>query len=71
MNLVYTNHGLERLKERGISKRDIAEALRKGRKSDSENDLRKSVYRTARGTLTVIYNIKNAEEALIVTAYRE
>jgi hypothetical protein len=54
MKLDYTDYGLERLRERGISKREAEEAFRKGRKEDAGAGLRKSIYKNQKGRLIVI-----------------
>jgi hypothetical protein len=71
MKIDYTNHSLERLKEREISKKEAEEAFRKGKKEGVADGLRKSTHKNKRGTLIVIYNIKNPKEFEIITAYWE
>ena len=71
MKIDYTDHGLERLKERWISKREAEEAFRRGTKEDAAGGLRKSTHKNKRGTLIVIYNIKTPKEFEIITAYWE
>ena len=69
MKVRYTDHALERLKQIGISKKEVEEALTRGKKENAEDDLRKSTYKSKKGTLIVIYNIENTEEVGIITAY--
>ena len=71
LKISYTDHGLERIKSRRISKSEVDRALRDGAKDNASGDLRKSIYRNTHGTLIVLYRIKNAEEVIIVTAYRQ
>ncbi len=71
MKIDFTGHGLERLKERGISKKEAQEAFERGKKEDAEGGLRKSTHRNSKGTLVVIYNIKSSKEVGIITAYRD
>ncbi|MGC9598938.1 MAG: DUF4258 domain-containing protein [Minisyncoccia bacterium] len=65
----YTHHALARLKERKITKKDVATALRHGTQEDTSGGLRKATHRNQRGTLTVIYNIKSAKRIGVITAY--
>ena len=69
MKIRYTNHGLDRIRGRKISKREIAEAMRSGRKSDAYDGLRKAIYANPKGTLIVIYSAKGQTEVEIITAY--
>ncbi len=71
MNTDYTHHSLERLKERGISKREVEEAFRNGKKEDAEAGLRKSTYKNNKRTLIVIYRIRSSKEIGVITAYWE
>ncbi len=69
MKIRYTDHSIERFKERGISKSQVEEAVEKGRKEEVEGELRKSVHKNRKGMLAVIYFIQSSEEVAIVTAY--
>lgn len=71
MRISYTDHALDRLKERGIFKKEVEEAFTNGKKESAEDGLRKSTYRNKKGILVVVYHIKSAEEVGIITAYRE
>ena len=71
MRIRYTDHALERFKERGISKKEAEEAFRNGKKENAEGGLRKSTYRSKKGILAVIYNTKNPGDIEIITAYWE
>lgn len=71
MRVKYTQHGLERLRERGISKKNVEEAIRTGRKSDAEDNLRKATHRNKKGTLIVIYDVNSPNEIKVITAYLE
>lgn len=68
--IIYTNHSLQRLNERRISKKEIEKAIGEGEKENAVGDLRKSTQRNENTALVVIYNIKSAEEVVIITAYR-
>lgn len=69
LKIVYTNHSLQRLNERGISKKQVEEAIREGGKFDAAGDLRKAVHRNEKGLIVVICSIKSVEEIVIITAY--
>jgi len=71
MKIGYTDHALERLRERGISEEEAEEAFRRGKKEDAEHGLRRSTYGNKRGTLIVIYHVRNQKEISIITAYWE
>jgi hypothetical protein len=64
MKIYYTNHVLERLRERG--RREVMKAIREG----SGGRIRKNVYRNQRGSLFVIYTMRGLEKIVVVTAYR-
>lgn len=51
LKIVYTDHSLWRLNERGISKKHVERALREGAKYDAGGDLRKAVYGNEKGTV--------------------
>ena len=69
LKIEYTHHSLQRLNERGVSKKRVEAAIREGDKYDANGDLRKAVHRNETSTVVVIYNIKSAEEILIITVY--
>ncbi len=71
MKIDYTDHGVDRIRERGITKKAITEAITSGRKENTIGRLRKSVHGKKGRMLIVIYNIKSADEVSIVTAYWE
>jgi len=68
--IIYTDHSLQRLNERGISKKQIKAAILEGEKEDTTGELRKSTQRNKDGTLVVIYRIQSVAEIVIITAYR-
>lgn len=67
MEIQYSKHALERMIERGISKRAVKEALIRGRKSTADG----GSYMTTFGTknITVVYNIAGVKKYLIKTTY--
>jgi hypothetical protein len=62
LKINYTDHSLQRLNERGISKKQIGEAIRDGDKDYAGGDLRKSIHRNETSSIVVIYSIKSAEK---------
>ena len=71
MKIVYTDHGLDRLKERGITKKEVQEAIDNGRKDNAFGGSRRCTFRNKKGSLIVIYNVKDLQEVEVITAYRE
>ena len=69
MNIKYTDHSLARLRKRAISKKEVEEAVNKGRKEATRNGLRKSTHRNQKGILVVIYSAEGPREILIITTY--
>ena len=69
LKINYTDHGWQRLNERGISKKQVERAIREGERYDAGEDLRKAVYRNENGIIIVVYRINNVEEIVVITAY--
>jgi hypothetical protein len=69
LKIIYTNHSLQRLDERGISRGQVEAAIREGVRYDGEGGLRKAVYRNEKGVIIVVYTIKSVAEIVIITAY--
>jgi hypothetical protein len=64
MKIAYTIHARDRLKGRNISKREVEDAIKSGKKTDASNDSRMSVLKNKKGVLVVIYNIKGPGKIL-------
>jgi hypothetical protein len=71
MEIHYTDHGEERLRERGINKREVREAMKKGARNPSKGGSSICKYRNEKGMLCVVYNVIGSSKVLIITAYRE
>jgi Domain of unknown function (DUF4258) len=74
MQIRYTDHALERLKERGITKKEVEQALKHGRSIGAPGDALKSTRKDPKKTLNVIYHIINPKSpviVIVVTAYIE
>lgn len=71
MKIGYTSHSRNRLKERGISKQEVEEAIKSGKKANAYDSLRMAMLKNKKGALIVIYNIKGLDKIDIVTAYRQ
>lgn len=72
MKIIYTDHALERLKERGIAKDEVDEALRQGAKIGAKGDNMQASLRNKTGNLIVIYNIdiiKKKIKVIVISAY--
>ena len=69
MKITYTDHALKRIKERGITKAKIKEAIQRGRKYPTHDGSREARLRVGKGMLSVIYQIRNPEEVIVVTTY--
>ncbi len=66
MMIGYSDHAEDRLRERGISKAEVKEALRLGAKMSAHDGLRTCTYKG----LMVIYEIKGPAKIRVVTIYR-
>lgn len=73
MNIEYTDHALDRLRERHITKKQVKEAILNGRIGDTDGGKKQAVHRTKNKVLTVIYNIGLTKDkkpkVIIVTSY--
>ncbi len=70
MRIRYTKHSLDRLKERGVSKRDVKKALQKGNKMSAQGGSMRCSFRTSEGdNLVIIFNLKGIADFEIITAY--
>jgi hypothetical protein len=69
MRIRYTSHAATRLEERNVSKREVKEALQKGRKRLAQDGLMECSYKIPRGSLVLIYNVMGAADYQIITVY--
>jgi len=69
MKISYTDHALERLSERNVSKKQVEKALISGEKNDINGDLRQAEVKIDTQILIVRYNIKSTKEVLVVTLF--
>lgn len=69
MKIEYTDHALDRLFERKISKRAVKEAIRNGKKENVSDGLIKAILRNNNQSLVVLYYMKGIGEFTVVTAY--
>ena len=69
MKISYTDHALERLSERNVSKKQVEKALISGEKNDINGDLRQAEVKIDNQILIVRYNIKSTKEVLVVTLF--
>lgn len=70
----YTEHSLDRLKERGITKKEVEMALWRGKKENIADGRTRVSHLTKKGVLVVIYigtKVGRSMKSLIITAYRE
>jgi len=71
MKVKYSRHALQRLRKRGISRREVEEALVSGqRRNPQEHGTIKCVYTKKDYKLVIIYH-QQKEKYLIVSAYYE
>jgi hypothetical protein len=69
MKIRYIRHAIEQIRERGISKRDIEEAVMKGQERYVQvNGRIKCIYKKKNKTLIVIYK-QDKENYKIITAF--
>jgi uncharacterized DUF497 family protein len=73
MKINYTDHALERMRQRGISPWEIEEVFARGVKVDAADGLRMATLKLENQgiTLVVIYSIKNPKNIEIITTYRQ
>lgn len=74
MKIEYTDHALDRLKERSISKKEAEEALRRGAKTGAKGGKMQASLRNKKRNLIVIYNIaiiKKESKVIVISAYYE
>jgi len=69
MKIGYTEHALDRLLERGISKRAVKEVIRNGKKENISDGLVKAILRSNNRPLVVVYYMKGIRGFLVITAY--
>ena len=69
MHVEYTDHALERLETRGISKKSVRKALTHGRASIQPDNSIKKEYNVNGRLLVVIYQKTGSGKALIITVY--
>ena len=69
MHVEYTDHALERLRDRGISKRAIRDALIHGRTETQPDGSNKKTHPTRGKKLIVIYQRQAIDKYIIITAY--
>ena len=67
MKIRYSEHALDRLRERRIDKEEIVRALLYGNKYPAYDNLRRCEW----NEIVVIYSVLSAEEVKIITAYRQ
>jgi hypothetical protein len=59
------------MRERGVSKAEVAQALKLGKKNDAPGGKRMVKFETKIYTLVVVYASIDAQEVVIITAYIE
>lgn len=69
MKIGYSSHALIRMRERSLSKAEVEQAFRSGRKTDGQGGSRMAVYETKERVLTVVYVVVSAQEVVIKTTY--
>ncbi len=70
MQIVYTDHATERLRDRGISKKFVRDALKHGQKREQQPDGSiKLTHAQNNRNLIVIYQVSGKDKYLIITSY--
>ncbi|MEK7094079.1 MAG: DUF4258 domain-containing protein [Patescibacteria group bacterium] len=70
MQIEYTDHSIERITERDISKKAIREAFVHGQRKERQAEgLMRVVYNKQNKKLIVIYKLLSKDKYLIITAY--
>ena len=68
LEIIYTKHVLERMRFRGIEKRDIETALRDPESIQSQGDIRVN-QTTIKGKLLRVFYRKDKDKYIIITSY--
>lgn len=70
MKIQYTKHVVERMEERGISRKDINEVLLKGQKREFQFDGSIKCVYSKKGEKIVVIFYQEKENFKIITAYK-
>ena len=69
MQIEYTDHALERLRDRGISKKVVKGTIIHGRSELQLDDTIKKIHTSGRKKLIVVCRRTSIEKYVIITAY--
>ena len=68
MNIIYTMHALERIRQRGINKNLVLKCLNEPDKDEELKDIHRCVKKLNDKLIVVIYRVEN-NDFIIITAY--